>query len=119
MFIFLLFMNSIVPLMMIGFGYLWKSHPPQGVNWIYGYRTSMSMKNNETWKFAHEHNSKIWGQLGSIWLVISVILMFIFKNNYESASTWINYIGLAIIIGSLIPTEIALRKRFDKDGNLK
>lgn len=117
MFIFLLFMNSIVPLMMIGFGYLWKKHPPQGVNWIYGYRTSMSMKNNETWNFAHKHNAKIWRLAGSIWLVVSIMLMFMFKSYYEEASIWINYIGLAIMILSLIPTEIELRKNFDKDGD--
>ena len=119
MFIFILFMNSIVPIIMIVFGFLWKNHPPESVNFIYGYRTSMSMKNNETWKFAHKHNAKIWRLSGTIWLVISIIIMIIFKENYENASRWINYIGLFIIIGSLIPTEIALRKRFNKDGSLK
>lgn len=103
--------------MMIIFGVLWKNHPPQTINWMYGYRSSMSMKNQETWKFAHIHNAMIWRWCGIVWLVVSVALMFIFKNDYETISTWINLVGLAIIILSLIPTEIALRKRFDKNGN--
>lgn len=56
MFVFLLVMNSLIPVTMIIFGILWKSHPPKSINWAYGYRTSMSMKNNETWKFAHVEN---------------------------------------------------------------
>ena len=119
MFIFLLIMNSIIPIMMIAFGLLWKNNPPPGINWVYGYRTSMSMKNAETWKFAHMHNARIWRWTGTIWLVISIILMFLFKNNYENVSLWITYIGLLIMILSLIPTEIALRRKFDKNGKIK
>ena len=119
MFIFLLFMNSLIPLMMLIFGFLWKKSPPGGINWVYGYRSSMSMKNAETWEFAHKHNAKIWRWTGSIWLVISILLMLKFNNNYEQVSEWVNIIGLVLILLSLIPTEIALRKKFDKDGNLK
>lgn len=119
MFIFLLFINSLIPLMMLIFGFLWESSPPGKINWVYGYRSSMSMKNDETWEFAHKHNAKIWRRIGSIWLVVSILVMLIFNNNYEKVSEWISIIGLALIFLSLIPTEIALRKRFDKSGNLK
>lgn len=119
MFVFLLVMNSLIPVTMIIFGILWKSHPPKSINWAYGYRTSMSMKNNETWKFAHAHNAKIWRWVGTIWLIISIVVMFLFKDNYEVISIRITFIGLAIMILSLIPTEMALRKRFDKNGNLR
>lgn len=119
MLIFLLIINSLIPIMMITFGLLWKDNPPGSINWIYGYRSSMSMKNEETWKFAHEHNAKIWRWTGSIWLVVSIIPMILFKDYYEEITEWVNIIGLLIIFVSLIPTEVALRKRFDKKGNLK
>ena len=45
--------------------------------------------------------------------------MILFKHDYEKISELITLIGLAIVVLSLIPTEIALRKRFDKNGNLK
>lgn len=51
---------------MIIFGVVWKSYPHKSVNRTYGYRTSMSMKNNETWKFAHGHNGMIWRWVGLI-----------------------------------------------------
>lgn len=119
MFTFLLFTNSIIPLMMIIVGLIWKKNPPVGINWVYGYRSSMSMKNEETWKFAHMHNAKIWCRVGTIWLVVSLIPMFLFKEHYELISEWVTIIGLIIIITSLIPTEIALRRKFDKNGNFK
>lgn len=119
MFIFLLIMNSLIPVMMLIFGILWKNHPPSNINWMYGYRSSMSMKNQETWKFAHMHNAKIWRWSGAIWLVVSILLMLLFNNSYEEVSEWISCIGLSIIFLSLIPTEVALKKRFDKDGNLR
>ena len=119
MFIFLLIINSLIPLMMITFGFLWKKNPPSSINWAYGYRTSMSMKNAETWKFAHMHNAKIWRWCGSIWLVVSIILMLLFKDHYEKITIWVNYIGLGIILLSLIPTEIALRRKFDKNGDVR
>ena len=119
MFLFILIMNSIIPIMMITFGFLWKNNPPCSINWVYGYRTSMSMKNSETWKFAHMHNAKIWRWSGTIWLIVSIIPMLLFEDHYENISIWINYIGLAIIILSLIPTEVALRRKFDKNGDLR
>lgn len=119
MFIFILIMNSLIPIMMITFGLLWKNNPPGSINWVYGYRSSMSMKNADTWKFAHMHNAKIWRWSGGIWLVISIIPMFLFKDDYEKVSEWVNIIGLLLILVSLIPTEIALRRKFDKKGNLR
>lgn len=119
MFVFLLFMNSIIPLMMILFGFLWKNNPPKNINYMYGYTSSMSMKNQKTWDFAHKHNAKVWRRWGSLWLLVSIGLMLIFPSNYEKLTIGINWIGLALILISLIPTEVALRKNFDKDGNLK
>lgn len=119
MFIFLLLANSITPILMITIGLLWKNHSPKSINWIYGYRSSMSMKNEETWKFAHMHNAKIWRRGGFIWLIISILLMLFFRGNYEKTSEFVMEAGLVIIFLSLIPTEIALRKKFDKNGNLK
>ena len=60
------------------------------------------------------HNAKVWRWSGAtIWLMISMIFMVLFKDDYEIVSTWINLGGVIIILLSLMPpTEIALRKRF-------
>lgn len=76
----------------------------------------MSMKNDETWEFAHMHHAKIWRWVGLVWLIISTIMIFLFKDNYENTLEITMLIGLAIMFLSLIPTEIILRKKFDKNG---
>ena len=40
--------NLLVPLLMVIFGRIMYKHAPKSINGIYGYRTSMSMKNEDT-----------------------------------------------------------------------
>ncbi len=47
--VFFLFLS----LFYIGTGALIYKYPPKQVNNVLGYRTNMSMKNEETWKFAN------------------------------------------------------------------
>lgn len=51
--IFMLFVDLVTPLIMILFGRLFLTRPPKSINGVYGYRTARSMKNKETWAFAH------------------------------------------------------------------
>lgn len=39
----------LVPAVCIVFGVLFLWHPPKNINGLYGYRTSRSMKNEDTW----------------------------------------------------------------------
>lgn len=61
-------------------------------------------------------HTKVWFWSGIVLFIVSLIIMILFRKNYEKISVWIVYIQLAIMISSIIPTEIALRKRFDKNG---
>ena len=51
--VFMLFMDLLIPFTMIGFGKLFMTKLPQDINTVFGYRTTMSMKNKDTWAFAH------------------------------------------------------------------
>lgn len=53
--IFMLVMNLLIPISMIGFGKLFMKTTPKEINGLFGYRTSMSMKNKDTWIFAHHY----------------------------------------------------------------
>lgn len=81
---------------MIGFGMYFLKTAPKEINAVFGYRTAMSMKNKETWKFAHKYCGKIW--------CISGLVCFV---------------QLIPLIGSIIPTERALKRNFDENGNRK
>lgn len=119
--LFMLMTNLLLPVTMIGFGMLFIKKAPVKINRAFGYRTSMSMKNKNTWEFAHKYCGKIWYLYGFVMLPITVIVMLL------TIGKSVDYIGtiggiicgvqLIPLIGSIFITEIALKKNFDKNGN--
>jgi len=108
---------------MIIWGWLFMKKPPQTINYIYGYRTTMSMKNKDTWNFAHKHCGKIWYYVGMILLPLSISVMFFYIGSEVGTIGTIGGILVGIqtliLITSILPTSIALHKQFDKDGKRK
>ncbi len=51
--------------------YFWKERPPKGINRIYGYRTSMSMKNEATWRMANDYATKFLLPLGVLTIIFA------------------------------------------------
>ena len=121
--IFMLCMILLVPLTMICFGRIFIKNPPKEINSIYGYRTPRSTKNIETWKFAHHYSGKLWFQWGVILLPLSILPMFfLLGKSTDEIGTWGSIICLLQIIplvGVIFPTEAALKKTFDENGNKK
>lgn len=121
--IFMLIMSLLLPITMIGFGKHFMKQAPKDINYFFGYRTGMSMKNKDTWEFAHHYCGKIWRKAGWITLIISIIaLIFLLGKEIEA----IGKFGGALVLLQCIPllavipvTERALRKKFDKYGNRK
>jgi len=106
---------------MIGFGLYFYLAGPKKINFIFGYRTPMSMKNLDTWKFGNAYAGRCMWATGAVLLVGSLATLLAIMN---AAETTIRTVGIIIIIahavmifGSIISTEIALRKNFDRNGN--
>ncbi len=119
--IFMLFMDLLIPLTMIGFGRYFLKSAPKEINAIFGYRTSMSMINKDTWIFAHHYCGKLWYISGIISLIITAMVMVSVIGQTENAVGIIGGVLCDIqmipLIGSIIPTEKALKRTFDKNGN--
>ena len=114
--IFMFFSNMLVPLVMIGAGrMMWKQCPGK-INRVYGYRTKHSMKNMDTWKFAHEYCGKLWWKIGWIMLIVSIVVQIPFVHSSEDVigklGVVLCVVQLIVLLGSIIPTEIALKKKF-------
>lgn len=86
-------------------------YPPKSINYLYGYRTSSSMKSQERWNFAQVYSAKKLIQSG-------FVLMFI-----ASAGCFYSFPGAFGVIASLllmvvcvafmvVKTEKELRMRF-------
>lgn len=119
--IFMTVSNLLMPALMILVGWIFLKHPPQTINWVYGYRTPMSTKNQETWDFAHQYCGRLWWRIGWIMLVPSVLVMLPLIGKGEKVIGTVGGIAMTIecvvVLAAIIPVEHALKKEFDKNGN--
>lgn len=119
--IFMTLMNALIPAIILGFGHYFKNHQPEHISYFFGYRTPRSMKNKETWTFAHKKLGELWSRIGWYILAPSILMMLPFIRSDEDtialvASTFMILEALALL-ASIVVIEKALRRNFDKDGN--
>ena len=121
--IFMLIFVLLIPSLMIIFGTVFKNSAPKDINYIYGYRTPMSTSSKEAWEFAHKYMGRLWLIFGIIILIPSVTAMLFVigldKDTVGYTGMAITFAQIVLMIIPIIPTEIALRKNFDKNGNKK
>ena len=117
----MLIMDLLLPFTMIGFGRYFTKKAPKEINSVFGYRTSMSMKNKDTWEFAHKYCGKVWYVCGMVMLPITVIFMLLVIGKNEdcvgSMGGIICGVQLIPLIGS-IPvsyTHLGSRQRISCD----
>lgn len=118
--VFMLIMVFIIPITMIVLGRLFLNKAPKNINNTVGYRTKKSMMNKETWKFAHRYCGKLWYICGLILVPLSVVAMvFVFgkdTNTVGIVGGIVTIVQTLLMIGTIIPTENALKKNFDEYG---
>ena len=119
--IFMLIMNLLIPIMMLGFGWVFLHRAPKTINGAYGYRTAMSMKNQDTWDFAHKYAGVLWFKWGKWLLVISAVIMLLVTGKNEdmvgSVGGVLCMVQCVPLIYVIVPTERALKQNFDSKGN--
>ena len=113
--------DIILPCLMIAFGHIFLTRPPKNINGVYGYRTKMSMLNQDTWDFAHEYLGKLWKQCGMLLIIPSAFIVFLASNDTNRPA---EIVGLVILIVQIVIlfitigiSENALRNTFRKDGS--
>ena len=120
---FMLVMGLLFPVVMILFGTMFMKSAPKKINYIFGYRTEMSMKNRDTWEFAHKHIGKLWFRFGLLLIPITVIpMLFVISKTENIVGTVgliVGFINTIVLIVPIFFTEKALNKAFDKDGKRK
>ncbi|WP_302826238.1 SdpI family protein [Anaerofustis stercorihominis] len=121
--IFMLLMNLLLPIIMIIFGKLFTKNIPKTINMAFGYRTSMSMKNEDTWTYAHKLFGDIWYKLGIVLLVLSIIASIFTigkSDDFLGNVTIVNEsIQLIVLITPIFYVEKKLKETFDSNGNRK
>lgn len=111
----------LIPAVQLLVGCLAKHNIPRRVNWLWGYRTPLSMKNADTWQFANACMGKILVPGSVVMLVlVPVAMLFLLGKSEETIVTF----GAMIVCAAMLPvlavipyTEKKMRRTFDKDGN--
>ena len=113
--------TAALPLLILVFGLFTRIGLPKRVNWFIGYRTPLACKNQDTWAFAHRY----WGRLmiifGLILTIVSIVGVILIVSDVFTFDATLLLAASAIatlvaVLISIIPTEIALRKEFNKNG---
>lgn len=121
--VFMLIMDLLIPFTLVGFGKYFLKTAPKEITALFGYRTAMSMKNRDTWDFAHHYCGKIWYSCGLALLPVSILVMLSVIGKTEGVVGVVGGLLCAVqalpLIGSVFLTEKALKKTFDENGNRK
>jgi len=112
---------AILPIIVLAFGIFARMGLPRRVNWFIGYRTSLACKNQDTWAFAHRYWGKLMIMCGFILTALSAIgIVLIARDTFTlEPALFLGVSAIATLVAvvvSIIPTEIALKKEFDKNG---
>lgn len=113
----------LLPLVMVICGMSYTKRGPKKITRLQGYRSKMSMKNRETWDFAHKNLGDLWFKLGAPLLAVtSVVSLLVFRESTKQITTWccvIFVIQLVIMVLPVVYTEKALKENFDENGKWK
>lgn len=108
------FLSATAPgLVLTIISWIYKVHPPKSINYLYGYRTRRSMRNQETWDFGNIIGAKMMLWVGISTFIAGVIAYFITPRWAMGISTF--FLIVAIFAG-IFWCERQLRINFDKNG---
>ena len=118
--LFTLAMALLIPGCMIVLGRSFEKNPPGEINGGYGYRTTRSMRNRETWAFAQRYSGRFWVRAGRPVLAVSLVWMALL---FGREADTVAHLGLLLTGLQMVPflavipaTERALKREFDDIG---
>lgn len=121
--IYMLLCLLLIPGVMLVFGRSFSRRAPEEINPGYGYRSTRSMKNPDTWRFAHRYCGRVWYRAGLVLLPVSPAaqLAASLVLGWEVGTTGsiaivILALQLAVMLSVIPLTERALKREFDDFG---
>ena len=101
------------PLMLL-ISYIFAMYPPKKINYLYGYRTKRSMRNQDCWDFANRHSIRLMWKISLLTCVIQAIGVILLDEGVALLTATI--VLVTTLIYSVYLTEKALKNTFDKEG---
>ena len=108
------------PLMLLGFGLLYRYRPPAEANFGLGYRFWWGMASLEAWRYTQRLAGIIWTILGAALTAIMLVVCIVL----QCMDTMTMVIGCAVCVGielilvaaACITINVLVMKKYDKDG---
>jgi len=95
---------------------IFQKFPAKKINWIYGYRTNRSMKNETIWKAANTYSMNHMVKVCGLSFLLPALLYFLY-DPYLLLITII--VHTLLILSVFLYTELYLDKHFNSDGSSK
>ena len=116
----MLVMTLLLPTTLTVIGAIFRKASPRDINMLVGYRTRRSMLSKKTWVFAHAYCGRIWLYSGLVLLPVTLVVMLCAIGQDADTVGWVGVsllvLPIAVMIGSIVATERALKKNFDPYG---
>lgn len=117
---FLFLYNLLIPVTMIISGHALATRAPREVNNAFGYRTKRSMRNMETWQFAHDYCGKFSFRSGLLLILVGIAVQVpVFGGSTMSvglAALAVFALEVLIMFLTFFCTEQALKKEFGEEA---
>ena len=112
------FLHLLIGPLMLVISLIFFYFPPKKINHIYGHRTSMSMKNQDTWKEANKRSTNMMLLVSALTCIFQLIGI-VFNINQLTTILYATVFLVASLIIGVIVIEKQLKAIFDEDGNRK
>lgn len=116
--IILFFLYFNLPIMIVLIGLTWFFFPPKKITKVFGFRTELSMKNQENWNFAHKYHSKGMIIFGFLSLMISFLCVYLFSYNF-SLQIIVGIVNLCFNLISLFILGMITQNKLEKFSRKK
>lgn len=121
--IIMLILVLLPPLAMLAVGCGYLAHPPKYFSRLWGYRTAMARQSRDTWRFAQKFFGKICCCVSPALLAVTVVAMVLFLDRSLLATVLYSCAVLAVqglvFLSLMIPTELALRRVYNRWGQIR
>ena len=111
-----IFLHLLIGPLMLLISLIFFYFPPKKINLIYGHRTTLSMKSQDTWNEANKRSIHMMLLVSALTCILQLIGI-IFNINLETTILYATVFLVAGLIIGVIVIEKQLKTIFDKEGN--
>ena len=98
---------QLIGIIILVVGWIMVKYPPKKINYLYGYRTESSMKNQQTWDEANRFSAHLMVRIGCILILVGLVFSLIFSAGILRPTIQ-NVLRPVLLIGSSIISALIL-----------